>query len=195
MTKGINIGQFRSVNIVDYTHAFDIEFFRRYIEEALTCVPKEHLKSVENINIYDECPSHFPVVARGGHYPFTEEEGAELDIYLNQNLGHLLPENHPKGKLSRFLDAVFIRTFGKYFIIHTLLHELGHHVYNLKATIQTKDDDTASENFAEQYANDIYNKTYPLHHRYYWLFNGLYHLLYWRRIMKDDEIRRAKKAV
>jgi hypothetical protein len=192
MNKGINIGQFRGVNIVDYTHAFDVKFFRKYIEEALTAAPEEHLKAVENINIYDECPSNAPVVAMGGYYPPETKKGAALDIYLDQNFGHLLSDS-PKRKLSRFFDALFIRSFGKYFMIHTILHELGHHVYQMTVTPESKDDNEASEKYAEEYANEIYNKKYRLQHKYYQLFNGLYHLLYWRRIIKDDRIRQGKK--
>ena len=193
MNNDINISKFRGVSIVDYTHAFNMDFFRKYIEEALTAAPEEHLKSVENINTYDECPSNAPVIAMGGYYPTEENKGATLDIYLDQSFGHLLSDI-PKGKLSRFLDALFISSFGKYFIIHTVLHELGHHVYHMTATSETKNNNEASEKYAEEYANGIYNKRYPLQHKFYWLFNGLYHLLYWRRIRKDNQIRKRKIA-
>ncbi len=189
MNKGINIGQFQGVDIVAYTTAFNGAFFKNHIEHALTHAPEGDLRRVANINIYDECPSYFPVIAMGGHYPATSEKGAELDIYLDQNLAHLLSDR-PKGKVSSWLDGVFIKTFGKRFIIHTVLHELGHHVYDMTAKPETKDDKEASEKFAEEYANTIFNKIYPMQHKYYGFFNGVYHLLCWRRILKDNEIRK-----
>ncbi len=64
----------------------------------------------------------------------------------------------------------------------------------MTATAETKADNEASEKYAEEYANKIYNKKYPLQHKYYSIFNGLYHLLYWRRILKDNEIRKEFKA-
>jgi hypothetical protein len=188
MNKGINIGRCRGVNIVDYTQAFNIGFFLNYIEEGLSASPEEHLQSVANINIYDECPSYAPAIAMGGYYPSQGIKGAALDIYLDQNLGHLLSDS-PRGKLTRFFDGIFIRMFGKYFIIHMILHELGHHVFEITATVGTKDDNEASEKYAGEYANEIYNKKYPLQHKYYGFISSLYHLLYWRRILRNDEIR------
>jgi hypothetical protein len=195
MNNGINIGQFRGVNIVAYTVAFNGEFFKKYIEYALTQAPEGDLKNVTSVNIYDECPSYFPLIAMGGHYPATSEKGAELDIYLDQNLAHLLTDS-PKGKVSSWFDGLFIKIYGRKFIVHTVLHELGHHVYDMNATPETKDDKEASEKYAEDYANAIYNKIYPRQRKYYALLNGIYHLLCWRRIQKDNDIRkRFNKSV
>jgi len=77
MTNGTNKGNYRGVNIISFTIAYDFEFFRPYIEETIDHAPEEHLKTVENINILDECPINFPVIATGGYYPPTSEKGAE----------------------------------------------------------------------------------------------------------------------
>jgi hypothetical protein len=140
MKKGINKGIHRGVNMISCTYAYDFEFFRVYIEEAIDHAPEEHLKAVENINIYDECPVNFPISASGGYYAATSERGADLDIYLNQCLGHMLTPGTPlKSKFGRFLDALFIRSFGKLFITHTILHELGHHVYDISGKPDDKE--------------------------------------------------------
>ena len=192
MTNGVNMGKCCGVNIIDYTHAFNLAAYLRYIEKALSYVQHVQLKGVENINIYDKSPENFPIVARGGYCAPTLEKGADLNIYLDQNLGHMLSLHKKRNKFTDVLDGIFVHTFGKLFIVDTLFHELGHHIYNATSTEIAKTDDKASEEYANEYAIEMYGKMYPLAQRHYGIINGLYHLIYWRRILKDNETKRIK---
>ena len=182
------------MNIIDHTHVYNGKVFYRYIEKALVYIPKEHVKGIENINIYDQCFSNSPVIALGGHYPLTAKKGAEIDRYLDQNFGHMLSLHKKQTSLTKILDGIFIHTFGKLFIVHTLFHEIGHHVYGMSATSR-KEDDNASEEYAENYANDFYGKVYPLAQKHYSIINKLYHFIYGQRIAKDNVIRQQGRKM
>lgn len=104
----------------------------------------------------------------------------------------MLSFHKKRHKFTDVLDGSFIHTFGKLFIVDTLFHELGHHIYSATLTEIVKTDDRVSEAYANEYANEMYGKMYPLAKRHYGIINGLYHLIYWRRILKDNEAKGTK---
>lgn len=191
MVQGINQVKCCGVNVTDYTQIYNFDYYLRYIQKALTYVPIEHLQYVENINIYDNCPSNFPIIASGGYYPPTQKNGATLDIYLNQTFGHMLSFHKKRNSITNFLDGIFVYTFGHCFMINTIFHELGHHIYYMSSTSEDKNNGTASEQYANEYSINLYNKIHPLAKKYYWLSNKLYHIIYWRRIRHDTNQRKS----
>jgi hypothetical protein len=194
MVPDINIGKWFGVNIFDFTQAFNGKAFHRYIKRALSYVPGEHLQQIESINIYDDCPSHFPVIAQGSHYPSTSK-GARIDLYLNQCFGHMVSFHKKRNSITDFFDRIFAHTFGKLFLIHTLYHEIGHHVFHVTSACESKGVNDTEEKYAEEYADNIYGNAYPMAQRYYDVLNRIYHLIYRHRIAKDNEIRSKKGLV
>jgi hypothetical protein len=176
------------INVTDHTSLYDLRPLCGYVEKALTCVPPEDLKLAAHLNFYDECPSHFPVIAKGSYYPATAERGAEIDIYLDQNLGRMSSLHSHRNKITRLFDRIFVHTFGKRFIADTIFHEVGHLFYEFTTPDNNSSGKEKSEEFANQYADRIYGKLHPFLQKHYSMFNLFYRLLYRHRIAHDNEI-------
>ena len=148
------------IQVIDHTTSFDLTSLHSYIQKALSCVPEEDLKLFTTLNFYDKCPMHFPIGAMGGYYAATAKKGAEIDIYVDESLGHLSSLHRRRGKITELFDYIFIHTFGKTFIAATIFHEVGHLVFDAASSSGDPDKD-ASEEYAENYVPGLYGKLHP----------------------------------
>ncbi len=181
------------MKIIDYTEKYKGSKYSNYLSRAIDYIPPKDLLRIGKLNVYDSCPDHYPVIAQGSHYSRSRKEKGDIDIYLDQAFGHLLTYNKPKGILSKISDSIYIHTFGKLNIIHTLFHEVGHQVFENQKKRKTKGTKNQSEKFAENYANELYSKMYPLLSSWYHFFNSIYHLIYSNRIEHDNKMRAKKE--
>ena len=178
------------MKIVYHTKHYPGEIFGKYIEKAISSVPEKDLKGIVSLNVYDSCRSHFPVSAKGGHYPATKNMGAVIDLYLDENLGHMKSYHSESSFITRLSDIIYIKLFGKKFIIHTLLHEIGHSV---DSTVNKRKNNKREESFADDYANEILNKIYPLNSIFYSAINNIYRTVYKQRIEHDNKAGNCSK--
>jgi hypothetical protein len=173
------------LKIVYHTHHYPEEKFQKYIKKAISFVPDKDLKGINRINVYDFCPTHFPHSVKGGYYPATKKMGAIIDLYLDQNLGHMHSFHRKINYITKLYDKIFIKLFGKIFIIHTLLHEIGHFVDDTND--KKKKNKSKEEDFANDYANKILNRIYPLNNKFFTAFNSIYRNIYKKRIEHDNK--------
>ena len=172
------------MNIIDHTQRYDGQKLRKYLLEAIQYVPENDLNNIGIINIYDSCPTNYPVIAQGAFWPATFDKTGAIDIFLDQVFGHMLTYQKNEGFLKTVTNEIFIRTFGKLHLADTLFHEIGHHVYEY-----SKNNKKKSEQFADNYALKIYSKMHPIISRRYQFFNSIYHLLYSSRLEHDNRVR------
>jgi|SRR5208283_2635915 len=161
----------------------------KYIFKYLKVVPEEDLRGIENINIYDDTPSHFPKHMSGGYYsPNTVSRGAEIDLFLNHMLGYMTQVAEKNTLLNRLSNKIFLMLFGKLFIANTLFHEIGHHKYNVISPKAYKTEADAEKD-AKNYADNLLEKIYPLLPRHYTILNKLYKDLCRKRIERYEAIK------
>lgn len=146
-------------------------------------MPDSDIRNVGSINIYDKCPKHYPVVAQGAYWSKSENKKGSIDIYLDQCFGHMLTYNNKSRFTSKIADFIFVSLFGRKHLADTLFHEIGHLVYDQKARKVKKKE---SEQFAEEYALNLYYQANPLQKDWYSLANTIYKFLYTSRIKHDD---------
>jgi hypothetical protein len=175
------------LKIVYQTQYYRKEQFQGYINKAVSNTPEKDIKGIHRINIYDSTPKHFPNPAKGGYYPASKTNGAVIDLYLDENLGHMLTFHKNKNFITKFFDQIFIKLFGKIFIIHTLLHEFGHFVHDINAKKKNKRSKSSQETFADNYAYTILNKIYPFYGEYQLAINRVYRYVYMERINHDNK--------
>ncbi len=180
------------MELIDLTKSYNGKKYLKYLTQAINNIPFEDLKNIDRLNLYDCCPKNYPIIVQGGHYPATPKKKGAIDIYLDQNFGHLLSYNYPKGLITKLFDLVFIHTFGKLHLIHTVFHEVGHQVFEDQKKKKGKRAEKQSEKFAEEYASNLYRKMYPSLQKRYQLFNSIYHSLFTLRIDHDNKMRRNK---
>lgn len=174
------------MKIIDHTKEYIGKKYIKFINALIGYVPDSDLNHVESINIYDKCPTHYPVMAQGAYWPPNENEKGAVDIYLDQCFGHMLTYNKNHSVISKIADSIFISLFGKKHLADTLFHEIGHLVYDHK---DRKAEKKLSEKFAEEYALNLYQKVYPSQKKWYSLTNEIYKILYSNRIEHDDNKR------
>ena len=114
-------------------------------------------------------------------------KGAQIDIYLYQSLGYMGLGWSTRSLMSRISDRVFLLLFGKFFLAEVVLHELGHHKYDsiLKKQYRTAEE---KEDDADKYSLTHYRKAYPFVARYYNIVNGVYRLLFKKRIALGNRL-------
>ncbi len=171
------------MKIVYNTEHYKRTDFEKYIVNALSFVPEKDLKGIANLNVYDSCPSHYPISAKGGFYPATKNRGAVIELYIDENLGHMMSYHSAFGYLTKLSDTIFVKLFGKKFIVHTLLHEIGHAVDN---KVKKRKNKRREERYADDYANAIYRKIFSLSGVFYNTFNNFYRIVYRKRIEHDN---------
>ena len=180
------------LKILFHTHKYKGKKFKKYIDQAIKFTPASDIKNIVIINIYDECPSRLPVLAKGSFYPATKQNLAVIDIYLDQNLGHMLSYHKKQNILTTILDKKFIITSGKYFIIDTILHEIGHNVFNHSNRGKINNKSKQSETFANKYSNNIFCKMFPYRSYWYIIVNKIYRVIYTKRIEHDNKVGNIK---
>lgn len=154
-----------------------------YISKYILYVPKNDLVGIENINLYDFSPEHFPRGKSGGYYPpRSHGDLAEIDIYVDSVLGNITSFPHRYKVLSKLNNHIFVYLFGQLFLADCLFHEIGHHKFTSEASIINASDIEASEKYAQNYANCILRSVYPSLPIFYSAFNWFYKTLYKSRI-------------
>lgn len=173
-----------NLKIVYHTEHYPRDVFEKYIEKVISFVPEKDLRGIGVLNVYDFCPSHFSISAKGGHYPATKCMGAVIDLYIDENLGHMKSFHSGSNFITRLSDRIFIEIFGKLFIAHTLLHEIGH---SIDSKVSKRKNTKRDEDFADDYADEILNKLYPLNGMFHTIINSIYRNVYYKRIEHADK--------
>ncbi len=175
------------MKIIDHTTEYDGQKYKKLIENLICHVQKSDLENVITINIYDHCPSHYPLIAQGAYWIHDSKDNGAIDLYLDQCFGHMLSYHQARGLIQKVSDRIFVFLFGNKHLTDTLFHEIGHLVYEkrVKRVNQTK-----SEKFAVEYATRHFNKVYRSLNKHYDLVNGIYHFLYKKRIQHDNNKRK-----
>lgn len=145
------------MKVVDHTKKYNGQAYIKYINTALTALPTEDTARIGTINLHDSCPKEAPVIAKGGHYPATASKEGAVDIYLDQCFGHMLSYHSHKNLITKQSDKLFILTFGKLHLIHTLFHEIGHQMFEDQRR-HNEISKKKKEAFADEYANQYYPK-------------------------------------
>lgn len=174
------------MKIIDHTEEYSGQEYIKFINALIGYVPDSDLNNVGTINIYDQCPKHYPVVAQGAYWPPDKNEKGAVDIYLDQCFGHMLTYKNKSRVISIIADSLFVSLFGKKHLADTLFHEIGHLVYEQKVKKVKKKE---SEQFAAEYALNLYYKAYPLQKNWYSLTNTFYKKIYSCRIQHDENKR------
>ncbi len=175
------------MNIIDHTTEYNGQKYKGLIEKLIGHVQKRDLENVKTINIFDHCPSHYPVIAQGAYWIRNSKDNGAIDIYLDQCFGHMLSYHNESGITQKVSDRIFVLLFGQKHLTDTLFHEIGHLVYEKRVK---KVNQTESEKFAVNYATEHFNKVYKKLNKHYSLVNGVYHILYKKRIQHDNKKRK-----
>ena len=175
-----------SFGLAYYGQKFQYKQIEKWIAKYVSEVPEEDWTGIDRVYVYDEAPADGRQDVSGGYYPPGQvADGAGIAIYLSQTLGYIFSFHRKSRSLIELRNRIFLITFGKLFIEHTLFHEVGHHKYRLQPD---------NEKEAGNYAHELFVKVHPFIHRYYRFMNGIYRFLYVDRRRHDDEIRSKYKG-
>lgn len=178
------------IEIADYTNQYGQYNVHKLIVKCLFSIPENDLQGIGTINIYDNAPNHIPQDKSGGYYPPNAiNKSAAIDIYLNQTLGYMPYISNRDNYFTKIKNWMFFLLFGKLFIENTLLHEVGHHQYNVIFPKVHKTEEEA-EGDVKKYADELYRKRHPFMIRCYDFWNNLYHYFYKNRIEKAEKTRK-----
>lgn len=187
------------MKIVDCTKEYNGKKYIKYLRNALSHIPEGNLKNIGEIIIHDRCPCDYPVIAQGGYHPATSKKKGVVELYLDQSFGHLLTYNQPKGIITKFFDSIFIHSFGKLHLIHTVFHEIGHQVFedqnkkkSAKLKKKGKRKQIESEKLAENHADELFGIANPSLQKYYPIANSVYRFFYSRRRNHDNKMREKR---
>jgi len=170
-----------SFGLAYYGQKFQYKQIEKWIAKYVSEVPEEDWTGIDTVYVYDEAPAHDRQDVSGGYWPPGQVgNGAGIAVYLNQTLGYMFSFPGKSSLLMELRNRIFLITFGKLFVEHTLFHEVGHHKYGVQPD---------NEKDADNYANELFVKVHPFIHRYYRFVNGIYRFLYRDRRGHDDETR------
>jgi hypothetical protein len=179
-----------SVQLKDHTTLYKPYGISKRLSTLMDIIPNEDLQGLSAIHIYDDS---FPKEITGKYYPAgVRDQFAEIEIYINQTLGHLVLISDEKCRFHTVRNRVFLSTFGMMFLAESLFHEIGHHKFmgvDLKEYKTSTDQETDAKNYADQ----LVRKAFPYLLLYYPFTNMIYHLLFRRLIKKVTNLSRAKQ--
>jgi tetratricopeptide (TPR) repeat protein len=181
-----------NVQLKDHTTLYKPYGVSKRFSTLMGIIPNEDLEGLGAIHIYDDS---FPKEITGIYYPAGfRGQFAEIEIYLNQTLGHLALVSDEKCRFQMVRNRLFLSTFGMMFLAEALFHEIGHHKFmgvDLKEYKTSIDQETD----AKKYADQLLRKAFPCFLLYYPFTNIIYHLLFRKFIKKSNKFAQSKTIV
>lgn len=155
---------------------------KNYVLRYLKYIPKDDIVPGMTIRLLDSIPPHIPNKHAAAACYEHGEAPPVIDLYLKEALGYLPDAALSSPFCGRLLNFIFLSLFGKVFIAASLFHEIGH----LRQAV-TIEHQSSLEEDAKQYENSLLSTTFPFRQRNYSVLNGIYRLLYRKRIAFADE--------